>query len=176
MKDDIKFEEKFNYLLKEAANKFNIKNMDPIKSEDLFKIEDSFKLIENRKEKQCKKEIEELSSYSSNFSSLEKLNNAYAEKGLQKEFDQAKINLEECFKPINDFSRNFKEHIEIIENLISGSFDLCLNNIKKNIKNGKANEQIARHEIDLCYKHFDMSKQTSSKLIDTYVNSIKNKY
>jgi hypothetical protein len=107
---------------------------------------------------------------------LDKLNIAYAEKGQQKEFDEAKNKLEDCLKPINFITKNFKEHISLFENIIQGSYDLCLDNIKDDIKKGKANEQIARNRIDACYNYFLKSKNSSSKIIEPVIESLMEKY
>ena len=175
MKDQ-KFEEKFNYLIKEAEKKLKITDTNPLKEDDLIKIDTTLNYLEKKKSEKCKKEIEELFKHSSNFTNLDKLNIAYAEKGQQKEFDEAKNKLEDCLKPINFITKNFKEHISLFENIIQGSYDLCLNNIKDDIKKGKANEQIARNRIDACYNYFLKSKNSSSKIIEPVIESLMEKY
>ncbi len=171
-----KFEEKFNYLLKEAETKLNIQNTSSLSANDLTKVDNTIKYLNSKKTEKCKTEIEHLTKHSSNFSKLENLEFAYAEKGQQKEFDEAKLKLEDCVKPINTLTESFKEHIGYFDNIIQGSFDLCLNNVKDHIKNGKADELISRSRIDDCYKYLVRSRKSSSEIIESLIEGAQEKY
>lgn len=175
MKDQ-KIEEKLNYLLKEAEKKLNITDTNSLSANDLLKVENTINYLENKKAEKCKKEIEEFTKHSSNFSKLENFEIAYAEKGQQKEFEESKLKLEECLKPINLITKSLNEQISYFDNIVQGSFDLCLNNIKDDIKKGKANEQIARSRIDACFSYLVRSKNSSSKMIEPIIESVIEKY
>jgi len=174
--NDKKFEEKFRYLIKEAEKKLNITDTDSFNSEDRINIENTIDYLVNKKTEKCKNEIEELSKHSSNFSNLENLDNIYPEKGHKKEFEESSLKLQECLKPMNFMIDNFKEHVSIFENLVQGSFDLCLNSIKDEINKGKVNEKIARSKIDTCYNYLNRNKNSTSSLMKDIILNLKEKY
>jgi len=123
----------------------------------------------------CQSEIRELEQHSSNFFKLENLENMHSEKGHNREFEISKKKLVECLKPISLLNHNFKENIHIYENIIQGSFDICLKSIKDDIKLGKINEQISRAQIETCYNYLLRNKNSSSRMIKEIIESISDK-
>jgi len=171
-----KFEERFNYLLREVEKKMNIDDTNSYNSNDQMRIDNTINFLENKKSEKCKLEIEQLKKHSSNFYKLDNLENSYAEKGHQKEFEESKIKLEQCLKPMNTINNNFKDNINFYDNIIQGSFDICLKSIKDEIKNGKINENISRAKIETCYNYFIRNKTATSKILGNIIDSVIQKY
>lgn len=171
-----KFEDKFNYLMREAQNKLNIQDFSAFNKTDLIAINDTFNHLESQKSLACNEEIVNLSKYSSNFTRLDQLENAYAEKGKQKEFEQAKNKLSECLTPYNLIGKSFKTNVTVFESITIGAFQLCLNNIKDLIKEGKYNEAQSRANIETCFRYLNRNKNSNSKTLQAIIESVKQKY
>ena len=56
------------------------------------------------------------------------------------------------------------------------SFGMCINDIKKEIKEKKINENQVRMKIDRCFYSYLNSLNTNNKLVNELIKSIKQNY
>jgi hypothetical protein len=175
MHKEKKFEEKFNFLLQEISTKFKLDNTNPIEENDNEKIYNTSKYLERQMSRYCLLEKNELIKFSSNFNSsdLENLENTYSIKGKKKEYNIAMKNFENCLKPFKNLKKDLNSKKEIIELITNGSFDICVNNVKDNVKNLGIGENLAREKLENCYEGLILGRETNKKLINSIVDNIK---
>lgn len=170
-------DDKLEFLITEKKNNIKIKEISPFYEKDAISIREIFNYIENKKFKTCENQYSELSKYSSNlFNKHENFNNAYANKDKQKEFNEAKIKLIQCFQPYDEISEQLKNNLFFFENITMQSFGMCINDIKKEIKEKKINENQVRMKIDRCFYSYLNSLNTNNKLVNELIKSIKQNY
>jgi hypothetical protein len=173
---DEKFDEKFNYIIKDTLAKLKITDLYPYTEKDLNTIKKFENLIETKKIDKCKAISDEFSKYSINYSQFGNFSDVQPNKENLKEYEETKQKFEECLKPFDKMQESISINKKLIEQMTSNTLEKCVDNVKLNTKAGNLNEIQARGKLEFCYTHFLVDKNSNSLILNNIFEPLSKMY
>lgn len=169
------FDKKFNFLFEEANRRFVNENK---YFDDLDKLlENRFDIISTKIktiiQSKCKDDLERLNLYTDY--NKNDINNIKPIIGYEKEFNEAKLKLNNCTKESNVLIDEIYDKSRILTELTLLSQANCLNECKKNIKQLNQSDKEANNCINACIRYRKYNMHSYYKVLNETIDLVEKK-